>query len=50
VRRRLHGSLLQIADAVRGVSAGEAMIDGEAVVFMDEGRSEAGAALSQWGF
>jgi hypothetical protein len=42
-RRRLHGSLLQIADAVRGVSAGETMIEGEAVVFIYEGRSEAGA-------
>ena len=33
------GRFSRVADAVRGVSADEAIIDGEAVVFRDDGRS-----------
>jgi bifunctional non-homologous end joining protein LigD len=40
---------LRIADAVRGLSADEAMIDGEAVVFLDEGQSDFHALLTKQG-
>jgi ATP-dependent DNA ligase len=39
----------RITDAVRGVSADEAMIDGEAVVFLDDGRSAFHALLTKHG-
>jgi bifunctional non-homologous end joining protein LigD len=40
----------RIADAVRGLSADEAMIDGEAVVFQDDGRSDFHALLTKRGW
>jgi bifunctional non-homologous end joining protein LigD len=39
----------RIADAVRGLNVDEAMIDGEAVVFLDDGRSDFYALLSKRG-
>jgi bifunctional non-homologous end joining protein LigD len=39
----------RIAEAVRGLSADEAMIDGEAVVFHDDGRSDFHALLTKRG-
>jgi bifunctional non-homologous end joining protein LigD len=44
------GRFSRIADAVRGVSADEAMIDGEAVVFLDDGRSDFRALLTKHGW
>jgi hypothetical protein len=41
---------LRIAEAVRGLSADEAMIDGEAVVFMDDGRTDFHALLTKRGW
>jgi bifunctional non-homologous end joining protein LigD len=38
-----------IAEAVRGLPAYEALIDGEAVVFWDDGRSDFGALLTKRG-
>jgi bifunctional non-homologous end joining protein LigD len=40
----------RIADAVRGLAAGEALIDGEAVVFRDDGRSDFLALLTKRGW
>jgi bifunctional non-homologous end joining protein LigD len=40
----------RIADAVRGLPADEAMIDGEAVVFQDDGRSDFHALLTKRGW
>jgi bifunctional non-homologous end joining protein LigD len=40
----------RIADAVRGLSADEAMIDGEAVVFQDDARSDFHALLTKRGW
>ena len=40
----------RIAEAVRGLSAGEALIDGEAVVFQDDGRSDFHALLTKRGW
>jgi bifunctional non-homologous end joining protein LigD len=40
----------RIADAVRGVSADEALVDGEAVVFLDDGRSDFHALLTKRGW
>jgi bifunctional non-homologous end joining protein LigD len=42
--------LSRIADAVRGLSADEALIDGEAVVFRDDGRSNFHALLTKRGW
>ena len=39
----------RIADAVRGLSEDEALIDGEAVVFQDHGRSDFNALLTKRG-
>jgi bifunctional non-homologous end joining protein LigD len=39
----------RIAEAVRGLSADEALIDGEAVVFQDDGRSDFHALLTKRG-
>jgi bifunctional non-homologous end joining protein LigD len=41
---------LNIADAVRGLPADEALIDGEAVVFRDDGRSDFVALLTKRGW
>jgi len=38
-----------IAEAVRGLKADRALIDGEAVVIMDDGRSDFGALLTKRG-
>jgi ATP-dependent DNA ligase len=35
-----------IAEAVRGLSVDRALIDGEAVVFRDDGRSDFGALMT----
>jgi ATP-dependent DNA ligase len=40
----------RIADAVHGLSADEALIDGEAVVFQDDGRSDFHALLTKRGW
>jgi bifunctional non-homologous end joining protein LigD len=40
----------RIAEAVRGLSADEAVIDGEAVVFLDDGRSDFHALLTRRGW
>jgi bifunctional non-homologous end joining protein LigD len=40
----------RIADAVRGLSADEALIDGEAVVFLGDGRSDFHALLTKRGW
>jgi bifunctional non-homologous end joining protein LigD len=40
----------RIAEAVRGLSADEALIDGEAVVFHDDGRSDFHALLTKRGW
>ena len=40
----------RIAEAVRGLSADEAMIDGEAVVFMDDGKSDFHTLLTKRGW
>jgi bifunctional non-homologous end joining protein LigD len=40
----------RIADAVRGLSADEAIIDGEAVVFLDDGRSDFHALMTKRGW
>jgi bifunctional non-homologous end joining protein LigD len=40
----------RIADAVRGFNADEALIDGEAVVFQDDGRSDFHALLTKHGW
>jgi bifunctional non-homologous end joining protein LigD len=40
----------RIADAVRGLPTDEAMIDGEAVVFLDDGRSDFHALLTKRGW
>jgi bifunctional non-homologous end joining protein LigD len=40
----------RIAEAVRGLNADEAMIDGEAVVFQDDGRSDFHALLTRRGW
>jgi bifunctional non-homologous end joining protein LigD len=40
----------RIADAVRGLSAEGAMVDGEAVVFLDDGRSDFHALLTRRGW
>jgi bifunctional non-homologous end joining protein LigD len=40
----------RIADAVRGLPATEALIDGEAVVFQDDGRSDFHALLTKRGW
>jgi bifunctional non-homologous end joining protein LigD len=40
----------RIAEAVRGLNADEAMIDGEAVVFQDDGRSDFHALLTKRGW
>jgi bifunctional non-homologous end joining protein LigD len=42
--------LSRFADAVRGLSADEALIDGEAVVFRDDGRSNFHALLTKRGW
>ena len=39
----------RIADAMRGLPVGEALIDGEAVVFRDDGRSDFHALLTKRG-
>jgi bifunctional non-homologous end joining protein LigD len=39
----------RIADAVRGLNVDEALIDGEAVVFQDDGRSDLHALLTKRG-
>ena len=44
------GRFARIADAVRGLSADEALIDGEAVVFRDDGRSDFVALLTKRGW
>ena len=44
------GRFSRIADAVRGLSADEAMIDGEAVVFLDDGQSDFHALLTKQGW
>jgi bifunctional non-homologous end joining protein LigD len=44
------GRFARIADAVRGPSADEALIDGEAVVFQDDGRSDFHALLTKRGW
>jgi bifunctional non-homologous end joining protein LigD len=44
------GRFARIADAVRGLSADEALIDGEAVVFQDDGRSDFHALLTKRGW
>jgi bifunctional non-homologous end joining protein LigD len=38
----------RFADAVRGLTVDEALIDGEAVVFRDDGRSDFGALLTNY--
>ena len=43
------GRFSRIADAVRSLSADEAMIDGEAVVFLDDGKSDFHALLTKNG-
>jgi bifunctional non-homologous end joining protein LigD len=40
----------RIAEAVRGLSADEALIDGEAVIFQDDGRSDFHALLTKRGW
>jgi bifunctional non-homologous end joining protein LigD len=40
----------RIAEAVRGLNADEALIDGEAVVFLDDGRSDFHALLTKRGW
>jgi bifunctional non-homologous end joining protein LigD len=40
----------RIADAVRGLPAGETLIDGDAVVFRDDGRSDFVALLTKCGW
>ena len=40
----------RIADAVRGLSVNEAMIDGEAVIFRDDGRTDFVALLTKRGW
>jgi len=40
----------RIADAVRGLNADDALIDGEAVVFQDDGRSDFHALLTKRGW
>jgi bifunctional non-homologous end joining protein LigD len=42
--------LSRIADAVRGLAADAALIDGEAVVFRDDGRSDFVALLTRRGW
>ena len=44
------GRFSRIADAVRGVSADEATIDGEAVVFLNDGRSDFHALFTKQGW
>jgi bifunctional non-homologous end joining protein LigD len=44
------GRFARIADAVRGLSADEALIDGEAVVFKDDGRSDFHELLTKRGW
>jgi bifunctional non-homologous end joining protein LigD len=44
------GRFTRIADAVRGLSADEAVIDGEAVVFQNDGRSDFHALLTKRGW
>jgi bifunctional non-homologous end joining protein LigD len=44
------GRFSRIVDAVRGLSADEAMIDGEAVVFLDDGQSDFHALLTKRGW
>ena len=44
------GRFSRIADAVRSLSADEAMIDGEAVVFLDDGQSDFHALLTKRGW
>jgi hypothetical protein len=44
------GRFSRIADAVRGLSADEAMIDGEALVFLDDGQSDFHALLTKHGW
>ena len=44
------GRFSRIAEAVRGLSADEAMIDGEAVVFLDDGQSDFHALFTKQGW
>jgi bifunctional non-homologous end joining protein LigD len=44
------GRFQRIAEAVRGLSADEAMVDGEAVIFLDDGRSDFHALLTRRGW
>ena len=48
--RELHRSSPAIAEAVRGLNADDALIDGEAVVFQDDGRSDFNALLTKRGW